>query len=86
MYTKGGQCQGPTDVTHIELIIEFKWNLADDPFCDPYILSGAEHTTILHEGKTCADTFGQITLYAAAQLGSQFCTCIYSVLIVKDKA
>jgi hypothetical protein len=25
-------------------------------------------------------------LYAAAQLGSQFCTCIYSILIVKDKA
>jgi hypothetical protein len=86
VYTQEGQCQGPTDVTHVELIIKFKWHLANDPFCDLYILSGAEHTTILHKGKTCADILGQIILYLAAQLGSQFCTCIYSVLIVKDKA
>ena len=85
-YLKGGRHLGPTDVARAELIIEFKWHLADDPFCDPYIPSGAEHTTIFREGKTCADTLGQITSYAAAQLGSQFRTCIYSVLIVKDKA
>jgi len=55
-YTKGGQHLGPTDVTHAELLIEFKWHEADDPFCDPYIPSGAEHTTTFHKGKTCADT------------------------------
>ena len=26
--------------------------------------------TFLHDGKACADTIGQITSYAAAQLGS----------------
>ena len=29
---------------------------------------------------------GQITSYAVAQLGSQFRTCVYSILIVKDSA
>jgi hypothetical protein len=86
MYTKESQCRGHTDVAHVELIIEFKWASGDDPFCDPYTPSGGEHPTILHEGKNCADTLGQITSYAAAQLGSQFRTCIYSILIVVDKA
>ena len=86
VYTKGSQRLGPTDVARAELIIEFKWHEADDPFCDPYIPSGAEHATIFREGKACADTLGQITSYAAAQLGSQFRTCIYSIFIVKDKA
>jgi len=85
-YSQGGQCLGPTDVTCAELLTKFKWHKANDPFCDLYIPLGAEHTIIFHKGKTCADTLGQITLYAAAQLGSQFCTCIYSILIVKDKA
>ena len=42
----------------------------------------------LRNSKACADTIGQITSYATAQLGSQFqfCTCIYSVLIIKDYA
>jgi hypothetical protein len=67
-------------------MIEFKWNASDDPFCDPYIPAGDNKQSILHPGKACADTVGQITLYAAAQLGSQFHTCIYSILIVKDSA
>jgi len=73
-YTKGDQRLGPTDVARAELIIEFKWHEADDPFCDPYVPPGAEHTTIFRDGKTCTDTLGQITSYAAAQLGSQFHT------------
>ncbi|KAF8220425.1 hypothetical protein L208DRAFT_1118031, partial [Tricholoma matsutake] len=36
--------------------------------------------------KAAKDTLGQITAYAAAQLGSQFHTHIYSVLIIKDTA
>jgi hypothetical protein len=67
-------------------MIEFKWNTSDDPFCDPYIPAGDNKRSILCPGKACADMLGQITLYAAAQLGSQFCTCIYSILIIKDSA
>lgn len=36
--------------------------------------------------KTSDDTLKQITAYTAAQLGSQFCTHAYSVLIVKNTA
>ena len=69
------------------MLIEFKWNASDDPFCDPYPLPDSNnHQLFLHQGKACSDTLGQITSYAAAQLGSQFRTCIYSILIIKDKA
>jgi len=78
---------GPTDVARAEIIIEFKWSCADDPFCDPYPLpEDPSRSTFLRDNKSGRDTLGQITSYAAAQLGSQFRTHIYSVLIVKDYA
>ena len=77
IYTPNSQWQGLTDVTHIEFVIKFKWQSSDDPFCDLYKPSEDDDPTILCEGKLFADTLGQITLYAAAQLGSQFCTCVY---------
>ncbi|KIM74741.1 hypothetical protein PILCRDRAFT_25867, partial [Piloderma croceum F 1598] len=73
VYTTTSECRGRTDVARSELLIEFKWHSSDDPFFDP-------HTP------TCADTIGQITSYAAAQLGSQFRTHIYSILVIKDYA
>ena len=63
MYTQNSECQGPTDVACIELIIQFKWQSSDDPFCDPYQPSEDNDPTIFHQGKACADTLGQITLY-----------------------
>ena len=86
VYAKDSQRRGLTDIAHTELMIEFKWNASDDPFCDPYIPAGDNEQSILREGKACADTLGQITSYAAAQLGSQFRTCVYSILVVKDSA
>ena len=87
MYAKGSQHWGLTDISCAELMIEFKWNKSDDPFCNLYILPNHNHKwSFLCPSKACADTLGQITLYIAAQLGSQFCTCIYSILVVKDLA
>ena len=85
VYTTTSKRRGPTDVARAELLIEFKWHSSDDPFCHPTTGDDNERT-FLRDGKACADTIGQITSYAAAQLGSQFRTCIYSVLIVKDYA
>ncbi|KAF8229269.1 hypothetical protein L208DRAFT_1287467 [Tricholoma matsutake] len=42
--------------------------------------------SFLHQTKTANDTLGQITSYAAAQLGSQFQTHLYSIFILKDTA
>lgn len=74
------------DVAHAELLIKFKWHSADDLFCDTYLPDNANRTTVMRTSKASADTIGQITSYAAAQLGSQFRTCIYSILIIKDYA
>jgi hypothetical protein len=40
VYAKDSQRRGLTDIAHTELMIEFKWNASDDPFCDPYIPAG----------------------------------------------
>jgi len=87
VYTKDCERLGPMDVAHTEIIIEFKWHQSDNPFCEPYPLPGdLNWSTFLCDNKTGHDTLGQITSYVAAQLGSQFRTHIYSVLIVKDYA
>ncbi|KAF8218441.1 hypothetical protein L208DRAFT_1011670, partial [Tricholoma matsutake] len=68
-----------TDSSKVEMFLEFKWKSSDDPFCDVYDiehLHDKDHKTV--------NTLGQITAYAAAQLGSQFHTHIYSILIIKD--
>jgi len=86
-YVKGCKRRDPSDVSRAEIIIEFKWHQSDDPFCEPYPLPGdPNRSTFLRDNKSGRDTLGQITSYAAAQLGSQFRTHIYSVLIVKDYA
>lgn len=88
VYTEGSGRRGLTDVARAEIIIEFKWHTADDPFCDPYPNGNdpVQQYSFLRNTKAGVDTAGQITAYAAAQLGSQFRTCVYSVLIVKSWA
>lgn len=74
------------------MFIEFKWKQSDNPFCDVYDVQNPSSnnsntvTSFLRNANTAKDTLGQITAYAAAHLGSQFRTHIYSILIVKDTA
>jgi hypothetical protein len=88
VYEKSKMRSGPTDVSCVDVIIEFKWNLYDDPFCDPYKAGEGDDVvlTFLRNTQNGVDTAGQIILYASAQLGSQFCTCVYSVLVVHSYA
>jgi hypothetical protein len=80
------------DSSKVEMFLEFKWKSNDDPFCDVYTLKrpngkdGEIVKSFLRDTKAAKDTLGQITAYAAAQLGSQFRTHIYSILIIKDTA
>jgi hypothetical protein len=80
-----------TDSAISEIFIEFKWNTTDDPFCDvhdvncPYCQRGTVKS-FLRDSKAANDSLGQITSYAAAQLGAQFRTHTYSVFILRDTA
>lgn len=74
-----------TDSALVEIFIEFKWDLAEDPFCDVPKLQPDGQSFITDSMKS-HDTLGQITSYAAAQLGAQFRTHIFAVLIIKDTA
>jgi len=86
VYTKKSTRRGPTDIAHAELVIEFKWHTHDDPFTFPTLIDEGEDKILsfLRDSKAGVNTAGQITVYAAAQLGSQFCTCVYSVLIIQS--
>jgi Fungal protein kinase len=67
-----------TDISLIDVHMEFKLNPNDDPFRD--------HGTFEHDTCRSADTRGQITCYTTKQLASQFRTHAFSVVICKDTA
>ncbi len=67
-----------------EIFTEFKWHPKDNPFCDVYDVGSSE--SFLRGTQAGKDTLGQITSYAAAQLGAQFRTHIYSVFILRNTA
>lgn len=77
-----------TDSSLAEMFIELKWDTTDDPFCDVYDVNyqGGIVRSFLRESKAALDTLGQITSYAAVQLGAQFRTHTYSLFIVKGRA
>lgn len=64
--------------------MEFKWLQKDDPFCEPHeqmIGKGDRQEKVkmfICDHKVAVDTLGQIT--------AQYCTHIFSVFIVRDKA
>ena len=74
-----------TDLSLVEMFIEFKWYPRDDPFCTVSNAGGVKKS-FLYRTTKANDTLGQITIYAAAQLGSQFRTHAFSVFTLRDKA
>ncbi|KAG1893158.1 uncharacterized protein F5891DRAFT_963450 [Suillus fuscotomentosus] len=81
MYPDGCKPSSPNcDVSATEIIIEFKWSPSHDAFRHP----GAD--SLVSQTEKGMDTLGQITSYTAAQLGTQFRTHVFSVLIVRDCA
>ena len=81
IYDSTSQPQTPTDSALAEIFIEFKWSYHDNPF-----LSGSVTGGFIWQSKRSSDTLRQITSYAATQLGSQFQTHIFSILVVKHTA
>ena len=71
-----------TDISLIEVHMEFKMDLNDDPFRD----SRDSNDPFENDSKASADTMGQITCYATQQLAKQFRTHAFSVLVCKDTA
>lgn len=72
-----------TDSSLAEIFIEFKWDTDDDPFA---LVSDLQNQSLLRDTKAAYDTLGQITSYAAAQLGAQFRTHVFSIFICRDTA
>ncbi|KAG1765365.1 hypothetical protein EDD22DRAFT_845472 [Suillus occidentalis] len=80
VYPDGCEPSSPNcDVSTTEIIIEFKWSPSHDAFRQP----GAD--SLVSQTEKGMDTLGQIMSYTAAQLGTQFCTHVFSVLIVHDR-
>ncbi|KAG2743365.1 hypothetical protein P692DRAFT_20878758 [Suillus brevipes Sb2] len=70
------------DISKSEVIIEFKWADAHDAFSkNPRV-----DKPIVSQTDKGFDTLGQITSYAAAQLGAQYRAHAFSVLIVCNRA
>ncbi|KAG2740028.1 hypothetical protein P692DRAFT_201728696, partial [Suillus brevipes Sb2] len=70
------------DITKAEVHIEFKWNDALDAFTrNPGV-----DKPIVSQTDKAFDTLGQITSYAAAQLGAQYRTHLFSVLVIRNRA
>ncbi|KAG2089146.1 uncharacterized protein F5147DRAFT_658498 [Suillus discolor] len=77
--------QSSCDVSAAEVIIEFKWDPHHNPFYTP--ASGPSTTAhFISETDKAMDTLGQITSYTAAQLGAQYRTHAFSILIIYDQA
>lgn len=81
IYQASAPKKGLMDVSCVDIIVEFKYETGDDPFrC---IEDNAEDFAAT---QAASNTLGQLTCYASAHLGAQWCTCVYSVFIVKDIA
>ena len=81
-----------TDISRIDVVMEFKKDPHDDPFLDPESPpdnnNQDDDDSFLFENNTAAsfDTMGQITCYATQQLATQFRTHAFSVLICKGSS
>ncbi|KAG1762982.1 hypothetical protein EDD22DRAFT_846735 [Suillus occidentalis] len=70
------------DVSKAEVIIEFKWGDAHDAFSkNPRV-----DIPVVSQTDKGFDTLGQITSYTSAQLGAQYRTHAFSVLIICNRA
>ncbi|KIK24290.1 hypothetical protein PISMIDRAFT_66015, partial [Pisolithus microcarpus 441] len=74
------------DCSMIEISIKFKWDTSLDAFDDPFIKEQSDIPSFIHPTKSVKDTLGQITAYASTQLGSQYHTHAFSVLVIWDTA
>jgi hypothetical protein len=88
-----------TDISLIDVHIEFKMDPNDDPFRDAEPSDNTDDDDddddddasrgalpFENNTRTSADTMGQITCYSTQQLASQFRTHAFSVLICRDRA
>ena len=76
-----------TDSTISNLYVKFKGKAEDDTFLTNF--SGKQPSTLnslMSKMAKGASTASQITTYMALQLDSQYCTHVFSVLIVRDYA
>ncbi|KAG2738942.1 hypothetical protein P692DRAFT_20882176, partial [Suillus brevipes Sb2] len=74
--------QSSCDISTTEVVVEFKC----EPHHNPFYTPADGSSRFISETDKAMDTLGQITSYAAAQLGAQYRTHAFSVLIVCEQA
>lgn len=74
------------DVSTAEVIVKLKWAAIHNAFRDPPLDSMENTSSFVNPTMKGLDTLGQIMSYAAAQLGAQYHTHTFSVLIVRNFA
>ncbi|KIK77781.1 hypothetical protein PAXRUDRAFT_17270 [Paxillus rubicundulus Ve08.2h10] len=72
-----------SDVSQLNVHVEFKWDADHNPF-SPLVANSTDKSkvTFLCNSAKAKDTLGQITAYAAAQLGPQYNAHAFSILVV----
>jgi hypothetical protein len=77
--------QSSCNISAAEVVVEFKWEPHHNPFHTP---AGDPSPTshFISETDKAMDTLGQIMSYTTAQLGTQYCTHTFSILIIYDQA
>ncbi|KAF8122089.1 hypothetical protein EV363DRAFT_1090547, partial [Boletus edulis] len=73
------------DSSKVEIHVEFKWAKSQDVF-RPAQKDDSGVLSFIRPTSAARDTLGQITAYTSAQLGSQYRSHAFSVLIVRDFA
>lgn len=75
-------------MSKLDMHIEFKWLKSDDPFVRTSSIPAGDRADAPFLGYTenDHDTLGQIGVYVAAQLASQFRTHVFSLFILRDTA
>ncbi|KAG2112045.1 uncharacterized protein F5147DRAFT_572920 [Suillus discolor] len=70
------------NVSTTEILVKLKWAPIHDAFHDLPLNSMENTSSFINQTMKGMDTLGQITSYTAAQLGAQYHTHAFSVLIV----
>ena len=88
---KLSQSQKKSGFSRIELYVEFKSNVNDDPFRDDkndnlFMDEPLPENALVHNTDQSKCTLGQIGSYTAAVVGMQFHTHLFSVLICGEYA
>ena len=79
------EMQGCCEAKSMEMHIEFEWQ-GDDPFIVPHNKMPCRKQRFVKKSAAAIEILGQITTYVGAQMSAQFCTHVFSILLMCQQA